>query len=445
MVEFPSAPAASPLALALRSAQNEARNTSAKAQSPGMIERAVRARMAGLANGQLHVRVGTERATYGSAASDGLEATITVLNPGFWRALLFGGSTGAANAYSEGMWYCDDLCACVRLFARNKEAAAGLDGGLALLAQPLMRLGGLLKRNTRRGARANIAAHYDLSNEFFRLWLDPTMTYSAGIFEEPGSTLEQAQFAKLDRLCRKLDLQSSDHLLEIGTGWGSMSMHAAKHFGCRVTTTTISAEQFALATERVQAAGLADRIEVLQSDYRDLTGVYDKLVSVEMIEAVGHDQFPTFFAAAERLLKPDGLAAIQAITIADTEYERARKEVDFIRRYIFPGSTIPSVTRLCEAALAGGDLRLTHLEDITPHYERTMTEWRLRFYATLEEARAQGFDDSFLRMWEFYLCYCEGAFAERHIGDVQLVFSRPGDRRPSLLPARSALERPAGL
>jgi cyclopropane-fatty-acyl-phospholipid synthase len=260
------------------------------------------------------------------------------------------------------------------------------------------------------------------------------MTYSAGIFATPTTTLREASIAKIDRLCRKLRLRPEHHLVEIGTGWGAFAVHAATRYGCRVTTTTISKEQFAAATARIAAAGVSDRVTVVQQDYRDMTGRYDRLVSVEMIEAVGHENLPAYFAAIERLLAPDGLAAIQAITILDREYDRARRDVDFIRRHVFPGSVIPSTTAMLAAARRT-DLRLVHLEEIGPHYVPTLRAWRRNFYRNLDAIRALGAPERFLRTFDYYLCYCEGGFAERYLGDVQLLFTRPDATPPPLLGA----------
>jgi len=255
------------------------------------------------------------------------------------------------------------------------------------------------------------------------------MMYSSAVFERPDMTLEEAQIARLDRICHRLDLRPSDHLLEIGTGWGGMAIHAAKHYGCRVTTTTISRRQFELARERIRAAGFEDRITLLLKDYRDLEGQYDKLVSIEMIEAVGHQYYDTYFAKCGALLKPDGLMLLQAITIADQRYEQARKSVDFIQRHIFPGSCIPSVTAMTNAITRASDMRLVSLEDIGPHYATTLRIWRENLFRNLEQVRALGYPESFIRMWEFYLCYCEGGFAERAIGDVHMLLAKPDNRR----------------
>jgi cyclopropane-fatty-acyl-phospholipid synthase len=290
-----------------------------------------------------------------------------------------------------------------------------------------------LRRNTKSGSQRNIAAHYDLGNEFFQLFLDPTLTYSSGIFETPKATMEEASIAKYERLCQKLRLGSEDHVLEIGTGWGGFALHAAGRHGCRVTTTTISRSQYQLACKRVEQAGLADRIEVLLEDYRDLSGSYDKLVSIEMIEAVGHEQLETFFDVCGERLKPDGVMVLQGITVPDKDFEAHVRSIDFIKRYIFPGGELVSVGAMNDAASRASGLRLTHLEDLTPHYAETLRRWRSRMFENLPRMRDLGLDDRFLRMWEFYLYYCEGGFEERSIGLVQAVFENPGARRAPVL------------
>jgi len=399
----------------------------------GLAQRAVRGRLAGLRRGRITLIEGAGRAHYGvSDERCPLQAEVRVHDPRFWSELAFGGSIGAGEAYMEGYWSADDLTALVRILLQNREVLDGMETGLARLTAPLQKSLHWLNRNTREGSRRNIAAHYDLGNDFFGLFLDPTMMYSSAIFERPEMTLEEAQRSRLDRICRKLELKPGDRLLEIGTGWGGMAIHAAQHYGCRVTTTTISREQHALARERVAAAGLADRITLLLEDYRDLRGRYDKLVSIEMIEAVGHSFYDAYFGKCGRLLEDGGLMLLQAITIADQRYESARKSVDFIQRHIFPGSTIPSVTVMLESLTRASDLRLTHLEDIGPHYATTLRKWRENFFGKLEAVRALGYPERFIRMWEFYLCYCEGGFEERAIGDVQMLLAKPGNRRAPL-------------
>jgi cyclopropane-fatty-acyl-phospholipid synthase len=309
-----------------------------------------------------------------------------------------------------------------------------LDRGWSRLTAPVHRFSHILRRNTQRGSRKNIVAHYDLGNDFYGLFLDDTWTYSCGIFERDDSSLTEASTAKYERICRKLRLRPEHHLVEIGSGWGGFAMHAAGRYGCRVTTTTISEQQFEMARRRIQEAGLSERVEVVKEDYRNLTGRFDRLVSIEMIEAVGHQYLETFFAACSRLLKEDGLMALQAITMGDHVFDRHKHDVDFIKRYIFPGSCIPSITAMNRAASRRTDLRLYHLEDITPHYARTLREWRRRFFTNIEQVKEMGFPDMFIRMWEFYLCYCEAGFTERYIGDVQMIFAKPMSREQPILP-----------
>jgi len=396
----------------------------------GLAVRAVHARLEGIRDGRITVLERGARRVFGAPSTRcPLEATIEVRDPRFWSELAFGGSIGAGEAYMAGYWSADDLTALVRILLANREVLDGMETGLARLTAPLQKALHWLNRNTRAGARRNIAAHYDLGNDFFALFLDPTMMYSCAIFAHPEMSLEEAQRLRLECVCRKLDLEPTDHLLEIGTGWGGMAIYAAQRTGCRVTTTTISREQYALARERVAAAGLEDRVTVLLEDYRDLQGRYDKLVSLEMIEAVGHPFFDTYFAQCGRLLKDDGLMMLQAITIADQRYEAARRSVDFIQRHIFPGSTIPSVTAMLGSITRRSDMKLVDLEDIGPHYATTLRRWRENFFARLDEVRALGYPETFIRMWEFYLCYCEGGFEERAIGDVQMLLAKPGNRR----------------
>lgn len=398
--------------------------------------RLVFSRLQRLAIGRLTIVEDGVRHEFGG--NDGLHAVIRVHDARFYGDIAFGGSVGAGEAYMLGYWSAADLTHLIRLMALNQEVMDTLEGGFALLARPLLKLLHRANRNTRDGSRRNIAAHYDLGNELFRLFLDSGMMYSSAVFEHPDMTLEQASIAKLDRICRKLALDSDDHVVEIGSGWGGFAIHAARHYGCRVTTTTISQAQYALATARVEAAGLSDRIIVLLKDYRELQGEFDKLVSIEMIEAVGHQYYDEYFRTCARLLKPDGMALIQAITISDQRYDAARRSVDFIQRYIFPGSCIPSVTALLASATRASDLRLFHLEDIGPHYARTLAAWREAFFRNLAQVRALGYPEEFIRMWEFYLCYCEGGFEERVLGDAQLLLVKPGNRRSAVLPTLAA-------
>ena len=395
------------------------------------MRNAVLRRLEGLTWGGITIVEGTETRSYGvHDAGGGPEVAVTVHDPRFYGTLALAGSVGAAESYMVGDWSCDDLASLIRILVRNASVMFEMEGGLARLSGAALRLFHWLRRNTRTGSRANIRAHYDLGNDFYSLFLDKTMTYSCGIFENASSTLAEASIEKYDRICRKLHLSPADHVIEIGCGWGGFAVHAARKYGCRVTGTTISQQQYEWAARRVEESGLADRVRILFEDYRDLNGVYDKLVSIEMIEAVGHQYLGRFLDCCSRLLKPDGLMALQAITIVDQQYVQHTRTVDFIKRYIFPGSCLVSVTALCQAATRDTDLRAVHLEDITCHYAETLRRWRKAFFERLDKVKSLGFDDAFIRMWEFYLAYCEGAFEERYIGDVQMVFAKPLYRRP---------------
>jgi len=368
----------------------------------------------------------------------GLRATMEIHDPSFYRSVVLGGTVGAAESYLRGDWDADDMVSLFRLFALDRSCHDRLEGGFSTLRTLGYRASHWLSSNTKTGSRRNIEAHYDLGNAFFALFLDPSMTYSAGIFETKESTMEEASIAKLDRLCKKIELSSDDHLLEIGTGWGSMAIHAAKEYGCRVTSATLSVEQATLARSRVAEAGLESLVEIVVTDYRDLRGQYDKIVSIEMIEAVGHDHLETYFKTCASLLSPTGLMAIQAITVVDQRYEIARKQVDLIQRLLFPGSDIPSITAMLEATTNASDLRLFHLEDITPHYARTLHCWREKLHENLAAIRQLGGTDSFIRLWDYYFSYCEAGFIERYTGSVQMVFAKPDARNAPILPPLAA-------
>jgi cyclopropane-fatty-acyl-phospholipid synthase len=307
-----------------------------------------------------------------------------------------------------------------------------LEGGYQWLSKPLLKILHWLNSNTSEGSRKNIAAHYDLGNDFFALWLDSSMMYSSAIFTEGSTDLHAASLKKLDVICQKLAIKATDHIIEIGTGWGGFAIYAAKHYGCKVTTTTISKQQYLLAKKRVEEAQLEDKITLLLRDYRDLEGKFDKLVSIEMIEAVGYQFYDTYFSKCSSLLKPDGLALIQAITIVDQRFEAAKKSVDFIQRYIFPGSNIPSITVLLNSITKVSDLQLVDFEDIGSHYATTLAAWRQNFFKNIQEVRAQGYSEEFIKMWEFYLCYCEGGFTERSLSDAHLLLAKPMSRRGTI-------------
>ena len=355
---------------------------------------------------------------------EALRATVTLHDAGVWRQLVLRGSTGLGETYMDGRWDADDATALIRLAARNAPKLDRLRRRFSLLVRPVQLLRGLLP-NTRRRSRRQISAHYDLGNELFALMLDERMLYSAARFEEEGMSLEDAQVAKLDAICAKLDLHADDHLLEIGTGWGALAIHAAERHGCRVTTTTISREQHALATERVRAAGLEDRVEVLLRDYRELEGTYDKLVAIEMIEAVGWRRLDRFFARCGELLTPDGLMLLQAITMDERAYDVEKAGKSFITTFVFPGGSLPSVEAMARCVRRGTDLQWLGLEDMTTDYVITLRCWRERFAAATETLDALGYDERFRRLWELYLRYCEAGFAERRILVSQLVLARP--------------------
>jgi cyclopropane-fatty-acyl-phospholipid synthase len=383
---------------------------------------------------ELTVIDGAETLQAGVVGAD-LRCTIEILDPQMWRMSAFGGTVGAGESYMEGHWRCSNLTTLVQMFVRNRAIMDRLERGTARFSEPLLKAFHWVNRNTKAGSRKNIAAHYDLGNDLFELFLDETMMYSSAVYTDADDTLATAAVNKLDRICRKLNLSANDHVLEIGTGWGGFAMHAATHYGARVTTATISQEQFDLATKRIAERGLQDRITVLLKDYRELEGQYDKLVSIEMIEAVGHHFLDTYFAKCSQLLKSSGMMLLQAITIEDHRYRNALTSVDFIKRYIFPGSFIPSVSAMLNAAARATDMRLFHLEDIGPSYALTLKAWRERFQSNLPRVQALGYPDRFVRMWEYYLCYCEGGFLERSISNAQMLLVKPANRRAEILPA----------
>ncbi len=398
----------------------------------GLLRRAVLRQLSRLRHGQLTIVEHDQCLEFGDPQAE-LRAEIRVLDDAVWGLVAGNGSIGSGEAYIHGYWSTPDLTAVIRVFVSNLEVLDAMEGGLARLGRPLIQGLHWLNRNTRRGSRRNIAAHYDLGNELFEQFLDPTMMYSAAMFAGPVQSLEQAQLNKLERICQKLELRPSDHLLEIGTGWGSMAIYAATHYGCRVTTTTLSREQYLHTARRIAEQGLEDRITLLLEDYRDLRGRYDKLVSIEMIEAVGHRFLPTYFAQCAQLLKDDGLMLLQAITIRDQRYEQARRGVDFIQRYIFPGGALPSVHKMLEIVTAKTDMNLLHLEEFGLHYARTLRLWHDNLRRARTRLEQLGYDHYFYRLWEFYLCYCEGGFLERTIGTAHLLLAKPAARPAPLL------------
>lgn len=397
-----------------------------------LARRIVLSKLAALRTGCVVVHEGGRQELYGNSYdASGLTATITIHSPAFYSDIAFGGSVGAGEAYINGHWACDEVETLVRILLQNRDVMDNMDNGVAVLLTPVRKLFHWLNRNTRAGSRRNIAAHYDLGNDFYSLWLDPEMMYSCAFYPSAESGLDEAAVAKLDRICRKLDLQPEDRVVEIGTGWGGFAIHVARNYGCHVTTTTISNEQYEYAKARIAALGLESRITLLKNDYRDLGGQYDKLVSIEMIEAVGYEYLDTFFEKCASLLKSDGEMLLQAITILDQRYEKAKKRVDFIKRYVFPGGFLPSNTAINASMTRATDMRAVHIEDIGLHYAKTLRDWRERFFDHVSEVRQQGYSEEFIRLWEFYLCYCEGAFTERSIGDIQVHAIKP-DARPAM-------------
>ena len=385
--------------------------------------------------GEITVIENSAHITFGEiTANFPVKATIEVQNPKMYLDIVAKGLNGSADAFIKGWWTCDNLTNLVRIFTRNRDAANQFESGIANLAIWIMKLSHSCRRNNLKESLRNIHAHYDLGNDFFSTFLDDTRMYSCAIFSKPESSLHEASITKIDRICKKLNLSPADHLLEIGTGWGGFALHAAKHYGCRVTSTTISKEQFVFTENLIKENGLQNQVTILKKDFRQLDGQFDKLVSIEMIEAVGYKLYKTFFQKCSQLLKPEGLLVIQAITITDNLFEESKDFIDFIKQYIFPGSCIPSITALCTAATSS-DIKLFHLEDITPHYARTLKEWRINFLKNNKQVKDLGFTNAFIRMWLFYLCYCEGGFIERQIGNVQMVFTKPLCRRDPILPA----------
>lgn len=404
-------------------------NTVVQSQQPGLLDgllqKKVLASMARLEYGHVRLKHNGNTQQLGDGTQPAF-AELQVLDDAFFGKIALGGSVGAGESYMDGDWRSDDLVALMRLLIRNRDLLDSMEGGSARFSAWLMQLAHQFRRNTKSGSRKNIAAHYDLGNNLFELFLDPSMMYSSAIFDAEDMSLEQASARKLQVICEKLQLNEADHLLEIGTGWGGMALYAAKHFGCKVTTTTISQQQYDLAKARIDAAGLDNRVTLLLQDYRELQGQYDKLVSIEMIEAIGHQYQDTYFAKCASLLKPGGIALIQAITIEDHRYQLALKSVDFIKRYIFPGSYIPCVSSMVTSAAEAGQLRLLDLRDIGDSYAKTLHEWRKRFLANTDNVLALGYDQRFIGMWDFYLAYCEAGFLERSISDVHLLFGKPG-------------------
>ncbi len=388
-------------------------------------------KLKGINNGELTIIDGAKKHTFGSAGS-AFKAELEVYSQEFYVFLGSGGTNGAAEAYTAGYWSSKNLVTLIQLIIKNKNTLLGLESGLARLTNPITKLIHKQRQNTLQGSKNNILAHYDLSNDFYKLWLDPTMTYSSGIFSRKESSMQDASVEKIDRICRKLNLSSKDNVLEIGTGWGSFAVHAAKNYGCKVTTTTISDNQFQYASELISNEGLNDKITLLSKDYRELEGVFDKVVSIEMIEAVGAEYVPGFFEKASSLLKKNGLMALQGITYNDPNFDAYKNSVDFIRKYIFPGSCLVAMPQILNAIKEKTDMVMIDSEDITQHYAKTLEIWREDFQKALPQVKELGFSESFTRIWSFYLVYCEAGFLENLIGDFQLVFAKPDSKNTQI-------------
>lgn len=393
----------------------------------------VHGHMSKMQRGQLTLVEGSDSMQYGDTGATGKQSAIVaeihVQSPAAFSAIAFNGVVGAAEAYMDGLWTTPDLLSVIRFFVSNIVALKGMDKERSAANSVALKLLSMVTKNSVSGSRKNISAHYDLGNDFFELFLDPSMMYSSAVFNGQDLSLEKAAIAKLETMCRKLQLSADDHLVEIGTGWGGMAVYAAKNYGCRVTTTTLSKQQHDFTQALVEENGLGDKVTVVMKDYRELHGQFDKLVSIEMIEAVGHQYFSDYFNKCSSLLKPDGLMSLQAITIADQRYDQARRSVDFIQRYIFPGGCLPSMSVIAKHVAEDTDMGILSVDDITRDYAKTLGFWRKSFEGSLDKVRALGFDERFIRMWLYYLCYCEGGFQERVINTVQVVIAKP-DYRP---------------
>jgi len=407
-------------------------NQSQTREQPRLIDqiarRGVISLLGRLQNGHIQLIDGQQMYDFGQPDA-ALKAVVTVRSPSFYSSVAFAGSTGAGEAYFHGDWDCDNLTSLMRILLINRQLLDTMDSGFGKLMAPLNKLLHWFNRNNRQGSQRNIAAHYDIGNSLFELMLDSSMMYSSAVYSEQHNTLELAATHKLDLICQKLKLDENDQVIEIGTGWGGFAIHAARHYGCHVTTTTISQKQYNYARQRIKQLGLEHKITLLQQDYRDLTGQYDKLVSIEMIEAVGQENLHNYFGKCCELLKTDGMMCIQAITIADQRYSQALREVDFIQKYIFPGGSLPSITAMAESLTRSTDMVIYQLDDIGADYARTLRDWRERFFQHESQIRELGYNESFIRLWEFYLCYCEGGFMERAVSTVHLLATRPDFRQ----------------
>ncbi|MFM1865777.1 MAG: hypothetical protein RIQ57_387 [Pseudomonadota bacterium] len=393
-----------------------------------MLNKIVFTQLNKISIGSLSLQDGKSRHTFGDQKNKKLHAEIFVHDPKFYRFVVFGGSIGSSEAFMSGYWSSPNLTNVIRIFAVNAHLTDELESKFNFLIRPFFRVVHCLNKNSQRNSKRNISAHYDLSNNFFKLFLDETMMYSSAIFKTRNQTLKAASLNKLDIICQKLNLKPTDHVVEIGSGWGGFAIFAAENYGCKVTTTTISQQQFSYTRNLINKKKLGKKITLLFEDYRNLEGKYDKLVSIEMIEAVGHHYYHEYFKKINTLLKPDGIALIQAITIRDQRYSQALQNVDFIQKYIFPGSCIPSVEIIQKNLTRETDMIISDLENINHHYAKTLNLWKKAFNKNQNKIIKLGFDERFIRMWNFYFSYCEGGFAERAINDFHILMSKPLNR-----------------
>ena len=407
-------------------ANQESTLSKSRDKPAGFWERTLLRQLTKIDTGCLTVKLGDQNHQIGTSSKGNISANIEVHNRAFFRKTCLGGSLGVADSYADGDWDTKDLVAVFRLFLQNQDVMDGMEGGWASLLNRVARWTYMLsQKNTRKGSRKNIALHYDLGNDFYELMLDPTMTYSCGIFASAESTLEQASLAKYDRIIDQLDIQPHHHVLEIGCGWGGFAHRLAEKTEAKLTATTISDRQFEYAQNRIQKNGFEDRVSIIKKDYRDLVGQFDRIVSIEMIEAVGHEFLPSYFSQISDLLLPDGAAMIQGITMPDHRYTQYLKEVDYIRTRVFPGSCVPSASAMIAAAVKDSDLRPADLHDFGYHYSRTLREWRLRFLENENQIKKLGYDEHFRRAWLYYLSYCEAGFEEGYTGDIHLLLAKP--------------------
>ncbi len=391
----------------------------------GFFGRALSNQLSKIEHGLLELHFQGSVHSFGQAGST-LRARIEVNHASFFRKACLGGSLGVADSYAADDWDTDDLVMLFRLFLQNLKVMDGMEGGWATALNKVARWAYLItQRNTVKGSRRNIALHYDLGNDFYERMLDPTMTYSCGIFADEKTTLEEASLAKYDRIIEQLEIKDGQTVLEIGCGWGGFAKRLLETTEAKWTGTTISEQQYDYAKEVIEQGGWKNRATLLQDDYRKLQGSFDRIVSIEMIEAVGHEYLPTYFSKISNLLAPDGAALIQAITMPDHRYDQYLKEVDYIRTRVFPGSCVPSISAMVSAVAKKSDLRPTGIHDIGYHYARTLREWRLQFLQKEEEIKKLGYDDSFRRAWVYYLCYCEAGFEEGYTGDIHLLLTKP--------------------